>query len=329
MRTLSSLRVASLTLSAFLLSMIVAPASVVANDLDSVIKKSVVIIEGPSGTGSGVVVGRKGNTYLLLTSAHVVGGSRSKGDEADVSLPSGGLSSLKVIKFFDGVDVAVATFETTNPYVPLPINAFLPYPAPNTAEERSPELNLKSPFLTITRKGRVAGYSLPTKTVKTPIFRVIDIQLVDKASGNTDGYNLLYQASTVRGMSGGPVMGFRDCSNSGGFALGISPNSVFPVLLGVHGRSEEYGDGEGRSGISLGIPVEGSLAEYLKSIRAKYGVPAGEKEIRLLADEHFCLNPTMTPEMQKYMQRMNSIQSKPGKVDSTGMPAGSGLRFGF
>jgi len=61
-------------------------------------------------------------------------------------------------------------------------------------------------------------------------------------------------------------VGFRDCTNSGeymhgGFALGISPNNVFPSLIAIHGRSEDY-QGQGRSGISLGVPISDDVAIY-------------------------------------------------------------------
>ena len=42
-------------------------------------------------------------------------------------------------------------------------------------------------------------------------------------------------------MSGGAVVGIRGFSNkNGGFAIGISPAHVFPALITIHGRSEDY-----------------------------------------------------------------------------------------
>ena len=256
-------------------------------DLDEVIRQSVVSIQGPSGSGTGVVIGRSGNLYTLLTARHVVGG---KADQADVDLPDGSAQArLQIIRGFAGVDLVVASFTSSRVFVPAVINGFLPYPAPDTAELNVPQLNLRSRFDTVTNKGRVAGYSLPSKAIRKRLFRVVDAQLIEKIQGNDDGYNLLYQSSTVPGMSGGPVLGFRDCSNGRGFALGISPNSVFPSLVGIHGRSEDYRGGDGRSGVSLGIPIERDLLAFLRSIATQRGIAVGEAQIRPLVNRSYCL----------------------------------------
>jgi hypothetical protein len=256
-------------------------------DLDLVIRQSVVSIHGPSGSGTGVVIGRSGTLYTVLTAKHVVGG---KADQTDVDLRDGSAGSqLYTIKEFPGVDLVVATFSSGKTFVPAVINNFLPYPAPATAELSVPQLNLRSRFNTVTNKARVAGYSLPSKAIKQRLFRVVDAQLIEQIKGNEDGYNLIYQSSTVQGMSGGPVIGFRDCSNGRGFGLGISPNSVFPTLVGIHGRSEDYRGGDGRSGVSLGIPIDRELLMFLESISPKHGVPIGEAQIRPLVNRFYCL----------------------------------------
>ena len=90
-------------------------------------------------------------------------------------------------------------------------------------------------------------------------------------------------------MSGGAVVGFRDyTSNRRGFTLTISPASNFPILVGIHGRSEDY-HGEGRSGISLGIPIKGKIKNFLLSKKTEYGIPFGESEIRDVVNKQYCL----------------------------------------
>ncbi len=257
------------------------------HDLDTTIRQSVVSIQGPTGSGSGVVIGRTGNSYTLLTAKHVTGGAT---DQVDVDFLDGSPAvELKILKEFPEVDLVVANFQSNRPIVPAVINTFLPYPAPGTAELASPELNLRSKFNTVTNKARVAGYSLPSKAITQRIFRVVDAQLIEQIKGNKNGYDLLYQSSTVQGMSGGPVLGFRDCSNDRGFALGISPNSVFPSLLAIHGRSEDYRGGDGRSGVSLGIPIDNQIVTYLKSIASQRGIPVGESKLRSLINQHYCM----------------------------------------
>ena len=129
---------------------------------------------------------------------------------------------------------------------------------------------------------------METNAVPFKIFRLINAKLITLLEKNLDGYDLLYQASTVRGMSGGGVFGYRDCSNGRGFGLGISPDLVFPILLGIHGRSEDY-HGEGKSGISLGIPIKNEIKDFITANAEEYGVPMGEKNIRKLVNENFCI----------------------------------------
>lgn len=290
-----------------LLSICSFTASVNAQNLNSLLKRTSFVVLGPSGDGTGFAIGQKNGFIYFLAAAHVVGESN---DESEVMTSPDEYQSVQVIKRFPGKDIAIARFPYSgSDILPLAINEFLPYPSPNTAESAG-VLDLRSLVNTVTTKAIVSGFSLPTSAIKIRVHRVIDAEVVDRIQGNVDGYDLLYQASTIPGMSGGPVVGFRDCSNTGGFALGISPNSVFPVLLAVHGRSEGYGD-QGRSGVSLGIPIFGDIKSHLDSKSDEYGIKIGEKEIRSYIDGSFCINASLSTEelkrMRKYQNNQNSM----------------------
>ena len=258
-----------------------------ASSLKTAFKKSIVILKGQGSDASGVIIGKNFNNYYILTVKHFL--SEIK-DHYDVELPSGNLSKLKIIKIFADYDLAIGKFQSKEQFFTLPINKFLPYPAPYTPETFQYDyLKLRSEFDTVKTVARVGGFSIPTNAVKLRLFRVIDASLVALVKNNIDGYNLLYQASTVPGMSGGAVVGFRDCTmDRGGFTLTISPALNFPSLVGIHGRSEDY-HGEGRSGISLGIPIEGQIKEFLISKKTEYGIPYGETEIRDIVNKQYCL----------------------------------------
>ena len=275
---------------ALLTSFIPTPKADAYSDLSSALKKSTVVVLGPSGSGSGVVIGKRNDSYVMLTAKHVLG---TQQDEHDVLLPDDTTSALKILKIFPKKDLAIATFKSNFEFNTLPINSLLPYPAPNTAESRLyKEQKLRSEFDTVKNVGRVTGFSLPTNAVKIRLFRVIDTSLVALIKDNLHGYNLLYQASTVPGMSGGAVVGFRDCTDDRyGFALTISASYNFPTLVGIHGRSEDY-HGQGRSGISLGIPINGDLKKFLIDNSKKYGIPTGEDEIRSVVNNYYCFQNT-------------------------------------
>lgn len=55
-------------------------------DWSSIIQDFVVGIGTPSGSGSGVIIGRKGNTYTLLTAKHVIP-SFNKNDSYEIYSP--------------------------------------------------------------------------------------------------------------------------------------------------------------------------------------------------------------------------------------------------
>tara|TARA_B100000575_G_C22706395_1_gene426412 strand:+ start:263 stop:523 length:261 start_codon:yes stop_codon:yes gene_type:complete len=82
------------------------------------------------------VVGRNGNSYTILTAKHVLG---TKNEINEILLPSGRIHKLIILKIFEKEDLAIASFQTNEKLTILPINALLPYPAPNTAEENEYE----------------------------------------------------------------------------------------------------------------------------------------------------------------------------------------------
>ena len=65
-------------------------------------------------------------------------------------------------------------------------------------------------------------------------------------------------------MSGGGVFSTRVCSDINEIKTSESessnwvrlPGGAYPGLIAIHGMSEEYGSSGGRSGTSLGIPLD-------------------------------------------------------------------------
>ena len=107
--------------------------------------------------------------------------------------------------------------------------------------------------------------------------------MLGRAKGNQNGYEAIYLAtSTVPGMSGGPIIGARVCaqrnpkyftpSKTGGF--GWSDSGAYPGVIGMHGMSEEYLDTGGRSGTSLGIPLD-LIVDFLGENADSFGVLVG------------------------------------------------------
>ncbi len=80
-------------------------------------KEITVLIQGPGPSGSGVIIQRKGDIYLVLTAAHVVN-STSPGEEAYVTTNDDILHDIDTRKIINlpGVDLAVMEFQSNNSY---------------------------------------------------------------------------------------------------------------------------------------------------------------------------------------------------------------------
>ena len=248
-------------------------------DWSSIIQDFVVGIGTPSGSGSGVIIGRKGNTYTLLTAKHVIA-SFNKNDSYEIYSP-------KTKKYYDvigvsyppnkGLDIMMVQFKSNDQLTIAVINEF--YKNPFVLQQS----NVSKAWKVAIDGVRGGGISMPTKAVTIPIFRFIEAALLERAVGNRNGYEFLYQASTVPGMSGGPLVGWRavNCGNSN-----FPPQGYFS-LLAIHGRSEGYDQGGGRSGISLGVPID-LISEYLKINSKKFGIPVSPSETEKVAVQNYC-----------------------------------------
>ena len=248
-------------------------------DWSSIIQEFVVGLGTPSGSGSGVIIGRKGNTYTLLTAKHVIP-SFNKNDSYEIYSP-------KTKKYYDiigvsyppnkGIDIMLVQFKSNDQLTIAVINEFY----------KNPFILQQSKVSKVWKVGidgvRGGGISMPTKAVTVPLFRFTEAALLERAAGNQNGYELLYQASTVPGMSGGPLVGWRavNCADSN-----FPPQGYFS-LLAIHGRSEGYDQGGGRSGISLGVPVD-LISEYLKINAEKFGIPVSPSETEKVAVQNYC-----------------------------------------
>ena len=141
-----------------------------------------------------------------------------------------------------------------------------------TYERSEGSFNNKSYFLKTGTIGDfvVAGYSLPSRSITERVLRVSSAVPQTVLRKNKNGYNLLYEAtSTVPGMSGGPVLSARLCPRE-------RTSGAYAGIIGIHGKSEEYGNTGSRSGISLAIPITNpSVFRYLTSNAEAFGIPFG------------------------------------------------------
>jgi Trypsin-like peptidase domain/TPR repeat len=174
-------------------------------------------VNNPDNFGSGVVIGRTGKSYLVLTAAHVVAAS----DRYTIQASDGVQYTLQNIKRLPNVDMAVVQFESSSSYTVAQMG--------------------NSDDVSLTTGVYVAGYPKPGQNIRVPVLTITngEIAQVLPANASVDGYGFAYTNSTRAGMSGGPVF-----------------NSLGEVIA-IHGRKEGEAGGGATNGawLNLGIPI--------------------------------------------------------------------------
>jgi len=176
------------------------------------ITKSSVILETPSGNGSGTVVGAYDGMLIIVTAKHVIEGV-TQGEEVDVYNKEGekvGAAKGSHLSKSPNADVAIVFAKRTGKSCIIPA----------TLGERSlkalSELNQGDNIT-------VAGYaSTDDSLTRKPTFRISrgTVTSVLSELEAINGYQFSYNTATARGMSGGGV-----------FVNGS-------VLIGTHGSGE-------------------------------------------------------------------------------------------
>ena len=185
-----------------------------------------VIIRGPGSDGSGTIIGRKGNTYFVLTAGHVVDNIHPT-EEADVETYSKRLYAIntrEIVKIPD-VDLAVVQFTSKENF-------------------KIPEIG-NSEALSELAPVYVAGYPL----IRKQDFNITPGTISSIGTLNDAGYDLVYTNSTTVGMSGGPVL------NEDGQIVGIHGRADGKVL----GNGTQV-----KHGFNLGIPIKIFLTKVSK-----------------------------------------------------------------
>jgi tetratricopeptide (TPR) repeat protein/V8-like Glu-specific endopeptidase len=147
-------------------------------------KQCTVRIESVNSPGSGVIIGKNGGTYTVLTAAHVL---KDRSEKYRVTLPDGSSQAVGNIKTFPGkVDLAVGEFTSTQNY------------SVSKLVKDSSEVSEGSTVY-------VSGFPT-TATIDLAVFNFTEGKVTANSSKPLqDGYSLVYSNNTLPGHSGGPV----------------------------------------------------------------------------------------------------------------------------
>ncbi|MFM6009549.1 MAG: trypsin-like peptidase domain-containing protein [Dolichospermum sp.] len=262
-------------------------------ELEAKAQQITVRIDSSSGTnGSGVIIAKEGDTYTVLTAAHVV---CEPPDKVGLCEPN----TYKIltvdgkqypvepstIKLEEGVDLAVVKFTSQENYQ---VATLADYPTkddeymftagyPRLGEKKSPwRFTL----------GQIYCKERGLLNTTRSDFNTNSSGTAQSAVSLTGGYELVYSSITFGGMSGGPVL------DSQGRVIGIHGRTEGEAAIDNNSSSQETI----QLGNSLGIPVSTFLA-----LATRLNTSAQKVET------------TPTPEINP--QQVNSIQTAILSVD--------------
>jgi tetratricopeptide (TPR) repeat protein len=213
-------------------------AALPAQDVAQIAKKVTVSVvsndvEGSPAYGSGIIIKRQGNTYTLLSAAHVLNKGMVKPKIKTSDNQEYPINIQKIRRLNNGLDLAVVDFTSSNNYAVAQLG---------DSSQVSEGANVY-----------VAGFPAPTVTIEKPtyMFRRGEVVANSISGVNAFGYGLIYTANTLPGMSGGGVF------NEKG------------EVVAIHGQgdvdSKFVGDRSNpnirfKTGNDLGIPIDSFIA---------------------------------------------------------------------
>ncbi|NEU72763.1 tetratricopeptide repeat protein [Hassallia byssoidea VB512170] len=195
-------------------------------EVGKIAKEITVLIASTNNPGSGVIIKKEGNTYTVITAAHVV----AKPDNYAI-VTSDSLRyqvNYKTVRRLPDIDLAVVQFTSDINYKVAKIGN----------SDQSTEGTI----------AYVAGFPKATAAISSRIYNFVEGKISANASkALKEGYALVYSNDTLPGMSGGAVL------NDKG------------ELIGIHGRADTSTDNFKASeinpnifvktGFNLGIPI--------------------------------------------------------------------------
>jgi tetratricopeptide (TPR) repeat protein len=216
-------------------------------------------IDNQASFGSGVIIKQEGNSFTVLTAAHVV--PTADKYEVITSDDKRYPVNYSTVKQFSGVDLAILKFTSSQNYSVVKIGD-------------STKVMAGSPCY-------VSGFPLKSKAITEVIYNFTQGQVTANASRPLqDGYALVYTNLTLPGMSGGPVL------NDQG------------LLIGIHGRADTTESPQNpelnsniyvKTGFNLGIPINTFLG-LIPKVAANLGFRAPTSVVipqQLTADDYF------------------------------------------
>jgi serine protease Do len=153
-------------------------------EVAQVAKAITVMITTQGSIGSGVIIKHEGDTYTILTAAHVV---KSTSETYTLTTADGKqhqLNNATIKKLPKSIDLAIVKFTSTNTYPIAKIGS------------SSQALEGTTVY--------AAGFPAPTRAITQSVYAFKDGKVIANSSRELEGgYGIVYSCNTLPGMSGG------------------------------------------------------------------------------------------------------------------------------
>ncbi|PZD73729.1 Serine protease Do-like HtrA [Acaryochloris thomasi RCC1774] len=206
--------------------------------------------------GSGVLIKQEGNTYTVLTAAHVV----ASADDYEVITPDGSRAQPTTIKKLPEVDLALVQFTSNQTHSVVELG--------DSGQVSEGSLSY------------VSGFPLRTEAISETIYNFTEGKITANAGrALQDGYALVYSNNTLPGMSGGPVL------NEQGKLIGIHGRADTTERVQDQSLNPDIYI---KSGFNLGIPTRTFLQLAPKTgLNLGFATPTQQTASQTTADDYF------------------------------------------
>ncbi|MBE9072426.1 tetratricopeptide repeat protein [Microcystis sp. LEGE 08355] len=209
------------------------------------LQRVTVRITSETNRGSGTIIAKKGDNYLILTNAHVTRNTKT----LQVQTYDGHSRAARIVpnSLSENQDLALLEFSDTRDYAIATIAEFT--------------INQNSIGLEVVAAGYVAETG-QYRTTKGTLEQVSDRPL-------RDGYSVGYSGDIVQGMSGGGIFVERDL-------IGINGRSAHPILSNYiyeDGTKPTDAEIQQMRAVNWGIPLHTLLTYIRPEILSAYNLP--------------------------------------------------------
>ncbi|MGF1675960.1 MAG: tetratricopeptide repeat protein [Rivularia sp. (in: cyanobacteria)] len=250
-------------------------------ELQTLANKITVKVIGDNNGGSGTLIGKQGNSYLILTNYHVIQGV----DSIKLQTADGKTYSAEIVpqNNFKNTDIIFLKFQSDQNYC-------LPEIAQTTPEIDTPIL--------------ATGFSISTRKI------VFSEGKVKKTSNLKEGYEIGYSSNIQQGMSGGAIL------STQGLLIGINGKSSYPILdtgyVYQNGKRPSEAEITEMRKLSWGIPISTVLAQVDRDVLTAYKLPLPKSSVSVPEGEYTGWLGELEQKAKQFTVRIDSSSTANG-----------------